>query len=164
MTTTGHGNQRGNSADRRRRREWMLNHFGNGRTANCWECGRKVNFHTMVVDRIKPGKHGGTYRRNNIRPQCSPCSNRQGYRLGVGNGSVRNLGNGNAAITRVIPRMEKSLMLQFIRRFIVAIGFVLAFVTVVISDNGLPAPVFILSILAGIALAVIKEVRAMNRS
>ena len=84
MAKDSHVNARGNSTDRRRRKEWMLAHFGNGRIAHCWECRTPVNYDTMVVDRIKPGKDGGRYVRGNIRPQCFPCSYDQGYRLGVG--------------------------------------------------------------------------------
>ena len=86
MAKDSHVNARGNTTDRRRRREWMLQHFGNGRTANCWECCEPVDMQSMVVDRIIPGKHGGRYTRDNIRPQCIPCSRLQGYALGMGNG------------------------------------------------------------------------------
>lgn len=163
MTTTGHGNQRGNSDDRRRRRQWLLDKYGNGRVARCWECNARVDMQTMIVDRIVPGKHGGTYRRNNIRPQCWVCSNKQGYRLGVGNGSVSRLGNGTNADTRTVSRMENPLM-KYVRRFITAIGFLIAFAILTIAIHHLPAWQFILAIVAGLGLSVVKEVRATNRS
>lgn len=66
------GDKRGSSADRRRRREWMLETFGNGVTAPCfWECGREVDESTVEADRIIPG---GSYRRDNIVPACRPCN------------------------------------------------------------------------------------------
>jgi hypothetical protein len=32
----------------------------------------------LTIDRIIPGCHGGTYRRNNIRPACGPCNSETG--------------------------------------------------------------------------------------
>ena len=40
-------------------------------TARCYRCGELLHDGTITVDRIKPGIHGGTYHRNNIRPACS---------------------------------------------------------------------------------------------
>jgi len=66
------GDKRGNNADRRRRREWLLETFGNGVTAPCfWDCGREVDDSTVEADRIIPG---GSYRRGNIVPACRPCN------------------------------------------------------------------------------------------
>ena len=39
-------------------------------TARCYRCGELLHDGTITVDRIKPGIHGGTYHRNNIRPAC----------------------------------------------------------------------------------------------
>lgn len=39
-------------------------------TARCYRCGELLHEGTITVDRIKPGIHGGTYHRNNIRPAC----------------------------------------------------------------------------------------------
>jgi hypothetical protein len=36
---------------------------------------------TITVDRIVPGRDGGTYRRNNIRPACGPCNSETGGAL-----------------------------------------------------------------------------------
>lgn len=66
------GDKRGSSADRRRRRAWLLETFGNGVAAPCfWECGREVDETTVEADRIIPG---GSYRRDNIVPACRPCN------------------------------------------------------------------------------------------
>jgi hypothetical protein len=73
-------NERGNASNRRARKLWLLNEFGDGVKAPCWECGTLVDFDTMIVDRITPGEQGGTYRRNNIRVHCVGCSGRQGQR------------------------------------------------------------------------------------
>lgn len=84
MAVDNHVNARGNSKDRAARKKWMLSHFGNGVMANCWECRTPVDYETMVIDRIIPGKDGGRYVRGNIRPQCHSCSRIQGYEYGVG--------------------------------------------------------------------------------
>lgn len=44
------------------------------KACRCYRCGRLLIFCTLTVDRIIPGKKGGTYRRNNIRPACGPCN------------------------------------------------------------------------------------------
>lgn len=49
---TTNRNQRGNTADRRARRQWLLNTFD-----------------------------GGTYAYDNIRPACGPCNSRAGTAL-----------------------------------------------------------------------------------
>lgn len=72
------GNQRGSSYTRRIRKQWLLNTFGDGIKAPCWECAVMVTFETMVVDRIVPAIDGGRYRRTNIRVHCHPCSDKQG--------------------------------------------------------------------------------------
>lgn len=103
MTTTrgtSNGNQRGSSYTRRRRREWLVETFranvdvlvvgpnkvnyaqvplGTGVPAcRCYRCGILLTVETVTVDRIIPGKNGGTYRRNNIRPACGPCNSETG--------------------------------------------------------------------------------------
>jgi hypothetical protein len=76
---TSNGNAAGNAADRRRRRQWLLDTFGNGVVAPCLlGCGELVDAITLTVDRIVPGCRGGTYRRGNIRPACGPCNSRRG--------------------------------------------------------------------------------------
>ena len=50
-------------------------------TARCYRCGTLLHFHTVTVDRIIPGCHGGTYRRNNIRPACGGCNSETGAPL-----------------------------------------------------------------------------------
>jgi hypothetical protein len=84
----GHVNARGNTKDRAARRHWLLSPqagwHGDGTEAPCWECGEMVDWHTMVIDRIVPGKDGGRYVHGNIRPQCFSCSYHQGYILGMG--------------------------------------------------------------------------------
>jgi hypothetical protein len=72
------GNQRGNTYDRRVRKQWLLTKFGDGEKAPCHECAAMVTITTIVVDRITPYVDGGTYRRNNIRVHCHDCSNKQG--------------------------------------------------------------------------------------
>lgn len=56
--------------------ETLLNPFVRSlrMACRCYRCGRLLIFETLTVDRIIPGKKGGTYRRNNIRPACGTCN------------------------------------------------------------------------------------------
>lgn len=85
MKTRGTSNQnaRGSSRDRRRRRQWLLDTFGNGVTCPCHFCGELVDDSTITVDRIVPGADGGRYTRDNIRPACSGCNTLEGAKLGA---------------------------------------------------------------------------------
>jgi hypothetical protein len=88
---------RGSNDQRRRRREWLVATFradadviilfgaevatlhGMGTPAcRCYRCGKLLTVDTVTVDRIIPGAHGGTYRRNNIRPACGRCNSSTG--------------------------------------------------------------------------------------
>lgn len=72
---TTNRNARGSSADRRRRREWLVEMYGKGGRVLCWRgCGTWLTAQTVWVDRLIPGCRGGTYRRENIRPACGPCN------------------------------------------------------------------------------------------
>lgn len=51
-------------------------------TARCYRCGTLLHMGTITVDRIRPGAHGGTYSRHNIRPACAADNSSTG-------GSVR---------------------------------------------------------------------------
>lgn len=44
------------------------------KACRCYRCGRLLIFETLTVDRIIPGRKGGTYRRNTIRPACGTCN------------------------------------------------------------------------------------------
>lgn len=81
------GNARGNAESRRRRRQWLIDTFGDGVTAPCFlasiVCTGPVTVDTVSVDRIVPGHLGGTYRRDNIRPACQPCQSHQGGKFGI---------------------------------------------------------------------------------
>lgn len=98
---TTNKNARGGSDERRRRREWLVATYradvdlltldlyhgpelievnvGDGVAAcRCYRCGLLLTAETVTVDRIVPGAHGGTYRRNNIRPACGRCNSQTG--------------------------------------------------------------------------------------
>lgn len=77
---TTNRNERGSSEDRRRRRSWLLERFGDGVQAPCWRCGALLTMTTITVDRITPGCRGGRYVRTNIRPACGPCNSETGGR------------------------------------------------------------------------------------
>lgn len=61
---------RGSSYDRRRRKNWMLHHYGDGDTAPCTYCGEQLTYETLTTDRIVPGSQGGRYTRDNVVPAC----------------------------------------------------------------------------------------------
>lgn len=73
-------NERGNTRQRHRRRQWLLDTFGDGEKAPCVLCGVMVDNATMIVGRIIPWIHGGTYAQDNIRPECALCSCQEGQR------------------------------------------------------------------------------------
>lgn len=75
---TSNTNDRGNSEDRRRRREWLVRTFGNGRSCPCSACGRRLTVRTVTADRIVPGCDGGRYVRGNIQPMCAFCNSSLG--------------------------------------------------------------------------------------
>jgi hypothetical protein len=92
MTTrrgTTNKNARGGSGDRRRRRQWLVDTFGDGVTVQCHTCPAILTKDTVTADRIVPGIQGGTYRRGNILPQCSPCACSQGGKLAAARNKER---------------------------------------------------------------------------
>lgn len=78
---TTNRNARGSVYDRAARRAFLLTAFGDGTTAPCYRCGTELTDSTITVDRIVPGRDGGTYRRANIRPACGPCNSETGGAL-----------------------------------------------------------------------------------
>lgn len=75
---------RGNSKDRKRRKEWMLEEFGDGTTCVCSfpDCDEVLTFDTITADRYPlSGKEGGRYVRGNIRPACGACNSSDGHRI-----------------------------------------------------------------------------------
>ena len=75
---TSNTNDRGSAANRRARKQWLLDTFGDGTNVPCYDCHTPLTFETLTVDRILPGCLGGTYVRGNIRPACSPCNIKAG--------------------------------------------------------------------------------------
>lgn len=71
-------NERGSAAQRRVRKQAVLDRDGNGAWALCVTCPTVVDLGSMTLDRIIPGMFGGTYALDNVRPQCERCSRRQG--------------------------------------------------------------------------------------
>jgi hypothetical protein len=75
---------RGNSKDRKRRKEWMLEEFGDGTTCECAfpDCHEILTYDTITADRYPiSGKEGGRYVRGNIRPACIGCNASDGTRI-----------------------------------------------------------------------------------
>lgn len=74
MRGSSNKNETGSAADRRARKRWLLNEFGDGETCPCsFEgCETILTFETLTVDRYPIRKvDGGTYRRENVRPACA---------------------------------------------------------------------------------------------
>lgn len=73
---TTNRNVRGNTADRRKRRDWLAATYASDVPGHCrcYRCGTLLTTATLTVDRIVPGSAGGTYVRNNIRPCCGACN------------------------------------------------------------------------------------------
>jgi hypothetical protein len=90
MTSRGttNRNARGSAAERRKRKQWLLDEFGNGQSAPCairrrGVCQGRVTFETVWVDRWPVAGHeGGGYTRDNIRPSCGPCNMADGGVMG----------------------------------------------------------------------------------
>ncbi|MFA5387327.1 MAG: HNH endonuclease [Candidatus Paceibacterota bacterium] len=100
---TSNSNLRGNSTDRRRRREWLVSNFraevdaivwidgtlkaaplGAGMpVCRCYRCECLLTVTSVSVDRIIPGALGGKYIRSNIRPACELCNSETGGLLGA---------------------------------------------------------------------------------
>lgn len=105
---TSNGNARGNTADRRARRAFLLETYASNVPGfcRCYRCGgllynpddkpaqvlafgedrevipsytlQVVRVQPLTIDRIVPGCKNGTYRRNNIRPACGSCNSETG--------------------------------------------------------------------------------------
>lgn len=80
-------NDRGSSYSRRRRREWLVEQFGDGLFVACFlqsspYCLYVLDVDNVSADRLRLGVDGGSYRRGNIRPSCGPCQADQGGEVG----------------------------------------------------------------------------------
>lgn len=80
-------NDRGSSYQRRRRREWLVETFGDGELVACHlqrspHCLYVLDVDNVSPDRLRLGVDGGSYRRGNIRPACLPCQRHQGGEVG----------------------------------------------------------------------------------
>lgn len=98
--------KRGPAHQRRKRRQWLLDTYGNGTVTACIWCavlvgnasavgylsvgGRRLKVVLMEVDRLEPG---GSYARWNISPACADCNRArsntemevpEGCRIGAG--------------------------------------------------------------------------------
>ena len=80
-----HADGRGSTRNRRARKRWLLEFFGDGTTVPCyWNCGRQLTAETLEVDRWPLCGHaGGSYRRDNIVPACSDCNRTRCSRRGA---------------------------------------------------------------------------------
>ncbi len=72
---------RGSNSDRRARKLWLLEKFGDGALTTCYRCAVPLDYETVTADRILPGAYGGTYERCNLRPACQPCQTETGNEI-----------------------------------------------------------------------------------
>jgi hypothetical protein len=91
---TSNKNVTGNSTDRRRRRQWLLDTFGDGTVVQCaFGCGTELERDTLTVDRFPvAGCDGGKYVHGNIRPACGPCNYGEGSAMGVARKAAKRVG------------------------------------------------------------------------
>lgn len=68
----------GNSTDRARRRQQLLNEFGDGKSCPCVYCGLKIKDGTLEQDKIYTTAEGGKYRTSNLVPACGSCNKHRG--------------------------------------------------------------------------------------
>ncbi len=80
---TSNKNSRGGSRARARRRQYLVDTFGDGTKVDCVHCGTTLDVNTVSSDRVIPGALGGTYKRENLAPSCLPCNSREGAKLGI---------------------------------------------------------------------------------
>ena len=84
-------NQRGNTAQRRARKHWLLTTYeaaeGPG-LVYCYRCAELLDWFTVTIDRILPACDGGTYRLEGIRPACGRCNSVTGGRIGAARSRV----------------------------------------------------------------------------
>lgn len=80
-------NMRGNTVQRRARRQFLVTKFGDGTTVECHlrlSHACKLSAAILTVDTVSvdcypiPRVDGGTYAQDNIRPACIKCNCRQG--------------------------------------------------------------------------------------
>lgn len=69
---------RGSFIDRARRRQRLLEEFGDGHTCPCGYCGTKLDDKTITVDKIYTSREGGRYHYDNIIPACEHCNKSRG--------------------------------------------------------------------------------------
>ncbi len=88
---TSNSTKRGGSEARRARRAFLVDTFGwrlpdGTGLVLCFRCevpllencDPEAPGQSVTVDRIIPGAHGGTYKRDNIRPACGGCNSETG--------------------------------------------------------------------------------------
>ncbi len=68
----------GNSKDRAKRRQALINEFGDGSTCPCIYCGLKITHGTLEQDKILTTAQGGRYRLPNLVPACGECNKQRG--------------------------------------------------------------------------------------
>ncbi len=87
---TSNSNKRGSTSDRRARKAWLMKHYAFALSpfeplcascsdpfVRCYRCGALLCKKHVTIDRIKLGKRGGKYTRDNIRPACANCNSKR---------------------------------------------------------------------------------------
>ena len=88
--STSNSNSRGSAKQRRVRKQWLLDKYGDGHRAPCCMerhkpgCPGWVDYDSLTVDRWPiAGVDGGRYVRDNIRPAYGPCNYADGGKIGA---------------------------------------------------------------------------------
>jgi hypothetical protein len=87
-------NDRGSSYTRRRRREWLVEEYGDGEFVACFLQRSPLCLYVLDKDNVSPdrqvlGVNGGSYARSNILPSCLPCQCDQGGEVGQAQKAAR---------------------------------------------------------------------------
>lgn len=74
-----HSQTKGNTTDRHRREDTLLREFGNGETAPCVYCGKRLgrvdsDLEKLTQDHIWPASEGGRFIMENLVPACAGCN------------------------------------------------------------------------------------------
>lgn len=78
---TSNSDVRGNSTQRRKRKQAVIDRDGDGTTVKCYRCSTLLDITTVTMDRIVPGVEGGKYTVDNCRASCSACATETGNEL-----------------------------------------------------------------------------------
>ncbi len=141
--STSNSNQRGSSYERAKRRQFLMDKYGDGEKCLCTHCGVVLTVFSVTCDRIIPGILGGTYSRSNVRPSCLPCNSSHGGKMAsllkVTTKVPSSLWRGvswDSARSKWIVSISVDRRSLYVGRFLVAIEAALAYNQAAIKYHG----------------------------